>query len=168
MRGALAKRTRYYRVAVLPWALEPGSRHHIWRDALQLAAAMMTCVRIMQRCTRGRLASKRALWKAYIPYITPYGPWQIGSVRNAGSFFVYFVGTRFLAGNDTIFQWARSGRGRRLCPVSTRWLLWNLVTHPLLGEENSTLPPRWLWTASRIAVREDPRNSRRSRMCLKN
>jgi hypothetical protein len=24
------------------------------------------------------------------------------------------------------------------------WLFWNLMAHPLLGEEDSTSPPRWL------------------------
>jgi hypothetical protein len=34
-------------------------------------------------------------------------------------------------------------------------LFWNLMAHPLLCEEDSSSPPRWLWTAARIVVHEE-------------
>lgn len=34
--------------------------------------------------------------------------------------------------------------GTRVCSASAGWLFWNLTAHPLLGEEDSTSPPRWL------------------------
>jgi hypothetical protein len=43
------------------------------------------------------------------------------------------------------------------------------MAHPLLDEEGSTSPPRWLLTAARIVVQEageSPKNTRRSRMSL--
>jgi hypothetical protein len=49
------------------------------------------------------------------------------------------------------------------------WLFWNLMTHPLIGEEDSTSPPRWLKTAARIVVHEEGeslQNTRRSRPSL--
>ena len=76
---------------------------------LQLAAVIMTRIRIIRRCTRGRFAPTPALWKASSSYrsiragkplhhIAPYGPWHFASVRNAASFFVYFVGVHFSCG----------------------------------------------------------------------
>jgi hypothetical protein len=99
VRGALTKRTRYDRVDVHQRVLEPGSCHHIWRGStlpagLQLAEAMMTRIRIIQRCTRGRFAPNRLCGK-HLLHIVPYGPWQFARVRNAASFFVNFVGVRF-------------------------------------------------------------------------
>jgi hypothetical protein len=45
----------------------------------------------------------------------------------------------------------------------------SLMAHPLLGEEDSTSPPRWLLAAARIAVREKGEslpNTRRNRPSL--
>ena len=39
--------------------------------------------------------------------------------------------------------------------ASTGWLSWNFMAHPLLGEDDSSTPPRWLSTAARIAVQEE-------------
>jgi hypothetical protein len=36
------------------------------------------------------------------------------------------------------------GRERHLGAVSTGWFFLNIMAHPLLGEEDSTSPPRWL------------------------
>jgi len=73
VRGALAKRTRYDRVDVLPRAF--GTRKspsYLARRrataGLQLAAVMMTRIRIIQRCTRGRFAPTAALWRASSSY----------------------------------------------------------------------------------------------------
>jgi hypothetical protein len=32
------------------------------------------------------------------------------------------------------------------------------MAHPILGEEVSTSPPRWLYTAKRIAVQEEDKS----------
>ena len=50
--------------------------------------------------------------------------WQFASVRNAASFFVFFMGVRVAD------------------PAG--WLFWHLMAHPLRGEKDSTSPPRWL------------------------
>jgi hypothetical protein len=60
---------------------------------------------------------------------------------------------------------------RHSCTVSTGWLFWNIIAHPLLGEEDSTSSPCWLRSAARIAVHEvgeSPPNTRRSRPSLNN
>jgi hypothetical protein len=50
-----------------------------------------------------------------------------------------------VAGDDaSIFFSGLVGADRRhSCPVSTSWPFWNLMVHSLLGEEDSTSPPRW-------------------------
>jgi hypothetical protein len=35
-------------------------------------------------------------------------------------------------------------RGYKVRTDSAGWLFWNLMVHPLLGEADSTSPPRWL------------------------
>ena len=69
------------------------------------------------------------------------------SVRNAASFFAHFVGVRFCGGwYSHIFS------GLIVLPVgglnvragSMGKLIWNFMVHPLLGEEDSALSPRWL------------------------
>jgi hypothetical protein len=88
----------------------------------------------------------RRLCGESLPHIALYGPWQFASVRNISSFFVHFVGVRFSCGGWCIhvFQWASRGRRRHQCAIPTSWIFWNLIAHPLLGEENSTSSPRWL------------------------
>ena len=72
---------------------------------LQLAAVMMMCIRIIQRCTRGRFVPILALWRASYSYRPATA--SRASVRNAASFFVHFVGVRFCGGwSSHIFQWA--------------------------------------------------------------
>ena len=49
------------------------------------------------------------------------------------------------------------------------WLIWNFMVHPLLGEEDFTLSPRWLCTVARVVVIEEgesPPSTRRSRTNL--
>jgi hypothetical protein len=36
------------------------------------------------------------------------------------------------------------GEEARKCSDSMGWLFWNFMVHPLLGEEDSALSPRWL------------------------
>ena len=46
-------------------------------------------------------------------------------------------------------------------------LIWNFMVHPLLGEEDFALLPRWLCIAAHIVVQEEgesPPSTRRSRL----
>jgi hypothetical protein len=56
-----------------------------------------TRIRITRCCTRGRFTSAPTCGEPLL-YIVPCGPWQFTSVRNAASFFVYFLGVRFSCG----------------------------------------------------------------------
>jgi hypothetical protein len=40
-------------------------------------------------------------------------------------------------------QFNKESRGL-VAAAPAGWLFWNLMAHPLPGEEDSTLPPRWL------------------------
>ena len=111
-----------------------------WRLAtaeLQLAAVMMMCSRIIQRCTRGRFAPILALWRASCSYRPATA--SRASVRNAASFFVHFVGVRFCGGwCSHIFQWALRGRGRHSSVLPRRagssgisWCILSLVKKTL-------------------------------------
>jgi hypothetical protein len=64
---------------------------------LQLAAVMVTRIRIIQRCTRGGSPPHRLCGEPLL-HIVPYGPWQLASVRNVASFFVHLVSVRFSCG----------------------------------------------------------------------
>jgi hypothetical protein len=55
MRGALAKRTRYYRVAVHTGALESGSRHHIMRGGSLLFVNFVNFVGVRFSCGGWRI-----------------------------------------------------------------------------------------------------------------
>ena len=80
---------------------------------LQLAVAMMMCIRITQRFTRGRFVPILALWRASCSYRPATA--SRASVRNAASFFVHFVGVRFCGGwCSHIFQWAHWATRRGL------------------------------------------------------
>jgi hypothetical protein len=78
-------------------------------------------------------------------HILPYGPWQFASVRNAASFFVHFVDVRFSCGNDAsiFFSGPVEAEGGTSVAAPAGWRFWNLMAHSLLGEEDSTSPPRW-------------------------
>jgi hypothetical protein len=60
------------------------------------------------------------------------------------SFFVHFVGVRFCAGGDAsiFFSGPVEAEGGTRVAAPAGWLLWNLMANPLLGEEDSTSPPR--------------------------
>jgi hypothetical protein len=120
LRCALAKRTQYDRVDVHPRALEPGkSPSHLARRRataeLQLAAVMVTRIRIIQRCTRGRFAPTTALQRA--SSYSPVRAMAVRRARNAASFYVHLLGVRFSCGGWCIhiFQWTRRGRGWHIC-----------------------------------------------------
>jgi hypothetical protein len=51
-----------------------------------------------------------------------------------------------------IFSWPVEAEGGTSLAAPAGWLFWNLIAHPLLGEEDSTSQPRWLSTAARIDV----------------
>ena len=59
---------------------------------------------------------------------------------------VYFVGVRFSCGGDaSIFiSGPVEAEERHSFAASTGWLFWNIMAHPLIGKEDSALPPRWL------------------------
>jgi hypothetical protein len=109
---------------------------------------MMTRIRITQRFTQGRFAPTPALWICGEPLLhkAPYGAWQLASVRNAASFFVHFVGVRFSCGGWRIhiFSGPVEAEGGTSVAPPAGWLFRNLMAHPLLGEEDSTSPSRWL------------------------
>jgi hypothetical protein len=60
----------------------------------------------------------------------------------------------FRAGDDSsiLISGPVEAEERHSCPVSAGWRFWNIMAHPLFGEEDSTSPPRWLRTVARIAV----------------
>jgi hypothetical protein len=111
---------------------------------LYLAAVMMTHVRIIHRCTRGRFASSPALWVTS----SLYRPVRAMAVRKCPScfkLFVNYVGVRFSYRDDASIFLSGPGEAEEVhsCPVSTGWFFWNIIAHPFIGED-STSPPRWL------------------------
>jgi hypothetical protein len=52
----------------------------------------------------------------------------------------------FRAGGDASIFFSRpiEAEGGTSVAVPAGWLFWNLMAHPLLGEEVSTSPPRWV------------------------
>ena len=90
--GALAKRTQYDRVDVHPRALEPGSRHHIWRcshdDAHPDNSTLHT------GAVRPHTGFVGSLF--FISPRTGHGSSQVFEI--AASFFVYFVSVYFSCG----------------------------------------------------------------------
>jgi hypothetical protein len=93
MRGALTRRVRHGRVAVLPRAFTPTTAPYLARRlataGLQLSEAIAMRLRITQRCTHGGASSPLRLCGEPLLHIAPSGPW-FKSVRNASRFFVYF------------------------------------------------------------------------------
>jgi len=51
----------------------------------------------------------------------------------------------FRVGDDAsiFFSGPVEAEGGTSVAAPAGWLFWNLMTHPLLGEEDSTSPPRW-------------------------
>ena len=145
VRGALAKRTRHDRVDVNPGAF--GTRkspsYLARRNAtagLQLAAVMMTRIRIIQRCTRGRFVESLF----FISPRTGHGSSQVFEMLPA--FLCISWACAFRAGDDAsiFFSGPVEAEGGTSVAAPAGWLFWNLMAHPLLGEEDSTSPPRWL------------------------
>jgi hypothetical protein len=52
----------------------------------------------------------------------------------------------FRAGDDSyiFFSGPAEAEGGTSVAAPAGWLFWNLMAHPLLGEEDSTSPPRWI------------------------
>jgi hypothetical protein len=92
-------------------------------------------------------------------------------LRYTASFFENFVDARFSCGGWCIhiFRAPAEAEDGTYVAAQADWLFWNHTAKPLLGDEGSTSPPRWLLTAARIAVQEvgeSPPNTRRSRPAL--
>jgi hypothetical protein len=66
-------------------------------------------------------------------------------IMTAASFFAHFVGVRFSCGDDAsiFFSGPVEAEGGTSVAAPAGWLFWNLMADPLLGEEDSTSPPRW-------------------------
>ncbi len=112
---------------------------------LQLAAVMMMCIRIIQRCTRGRFVPTLALWRASCSY----RPAAVLARKcsKCCQLFRAFRGLAFLRGMvQPYFSVGSLGslRGYKVEIDSMGKLIWNFMVHPLLGEEDSALSPRWL------------------------
>ena len=112
---------------------------------LQLAAVMMMCIRIIQRCTRGRFVPTLALWRASCSY----RPATVLARKcsKCCQLFRAFRGLAFLRGMvQPYFSVGSLGslRGYKVEIDSMGKLIWNFMVHPLLGEEDSALSPRWL------------------------
>jgi hypothetical protein len=111
---------------------------------LQLAAAMTTRIRIIRRNTRVSSPQHRPCDEPLL-HIAPHGPWQFASVRNAANFFWCVSWACALrAGGDAslFFSEPTEAEERYSCLDLTNWLFWNIMAHPLFGEEDSTSPPR--------------------------
>ena len=137
------------RVAVHPRALEPGSRHHTWHGGLLPPATV-------GRSHDDVLPDNPALHTGAVRpcpgfvesllFISP----RNGLVRKCSKccqLFRAFRGRAFLRGMvQPYFQWAHwvpvGGVNREA--DSMGWLIWNFMVHPLLGEEDFALSPRWL------------------------
>ena len=73
---------------------------------LQLAAVMMMCIRIIQRCTRGRFVPTLALWRASCSYYRP-ATVLARKCSKCCQLFRAFRGLDFLRGMvQPYFQWA--------------------------------------------------------------
>ena len=118
---------------------------------LQLAAVMMMCIRIIQRCTRGRFVPTLALWRASCSY----RPATVLARKcsKCCQLFRAFRGLAFLRGMVQPYFSVGSlgypsgllkGEEARKCSDSMGWLFWIFMVHPLLGEEDFALSPRWL------------------------
>ena len=112
---------------------------------LQLAAVMMMSIRIIQRCTRGRFVPTLALWRASCSY----RPATVLARKcsKCCQLFRAFRGLAFLRGMvQPYFSVGSlsSLRGYKVEIDSMGKLIWNFMVHPLLGEEDSALSPRWL------------------------
>jgi hypothetical protein len=113
---------------------------------LQLAAALMTRIRVIQRCTRGRFAPTPALWGAS----SSYRPVRAMAVRKCSKccqlFRVVRARALFVRGvMHPYYKWARRGRGEALVSYLDGLALMEFHgASSLLGEEDSKSPPRWL------------------------
>jgi hypothetical protein len=99
---------------------------------------MMMRIRVIQRRTRGRFALTPALWGAY----SLYRPVQNMAVRKCSKrcqIFRVFHGRAFSVQGDApmFLQTDRRGRGKALVSCLGGWLFWNIMAHPLLGEEDN-------------------------------
>jgi hypothetical protein len=140
MRGALAKRALYGRVALHARALEPGSRHHIWHggryrratdgsshsDEYPNGSALYT----------GGVSSTLQLCSEPLLHIAPYGP-SFESVRNAASFSFISWACAFRAEDDA-FIFSVGPLGSRRGVKSGDWL----SGLALLGYDGASSPWR--------------------------
>jgi hypothetical protein len=112
---------------------------------LQLAAVMMARIRIIQRGTRGGFAPTPALWRAFSS-CRPVRAMAVRKCSKSCQLFRAFLGRAlFVRGMmHPYFSVGPSRRKEASVAAPAGWLFWNLVAHPLLGEEDSTSPPRWL------------------------
>jgi hypothetical protein len=104
VRGAVARRVRHDFLAVHLRALEPGNRRYVQHGSrrlatagLQLAAAMMMCIWVNKRCTRGWLVPTLALLGAVSSYLVVRAM-EVRKCSKCCQFFVNFVCVCFSCG----------------------------------------------------------------------
>jgi hypothetical protein len=113
---------------------------------LQLAKVMMMRIQIIQRLARGRLVPTPACRKLLF-HIAPYGP-SFAKCSKFCQLFRALCGHALFVreGDVSVFSVGPLGsrRGYKVGSDSMGWLFWNLMAHPLLGEEDTMLSPHWL------------------------
>jgi hypothetical protein len=113
---------------------------------LQLAAVMMTRVRITQRCTWGSFCPHTGFVGSFL-FISPrtgHGSSQVFEMLPAFSCISW--ARAFRAGGDASIFFsgpAEAEVGTSMAALAD-WLFWNIMAHPPLCEEDSTSPSHWL------------------------
>ena len=112
---------------------------------LQLATVMMMCIRIIQRCNTGAVCPHPGFVESLF-FISSRSGTRTQVFEMLPSFSCISWACVFAGDGYAIFSVGSLGclSGIKTRVGSMGWLIWNFMLHPLFGEEDSALSPRWL------------------------